>query len=232
MISANDLFYELRRRIPTLRHDYRPSTSEALRSEGLSDLYEWILAGLAFRPMSEPLHILDIGAQDFRYASGLARWAKKLSSHHEISIEALEIDPFQLYFDLFRRGDIAEFYAREATALYQVDVTYRQANWLEEKVTRRPDLITCFFPFLYKDLSRRFGLPRRAHKPEDFYQKILETAKWGGVFFHQGSAEAEESLKLLSSLGAKICEIRIIHQNPYLARKHSIEVIRWSSQEP
>lgn len=244
MAFASDFFYEVRRRIPAIRRDAFKEkafsgdflveglpvalTKElSLRSLKLNAFYLWVLEQIDI-PQQE-IRLLDLGSKDFMYAPALAAWALRRSARHSkrVSIQALELDPYQIYADFFKRGDAAQFFVNLCHRHFpsRLDISYSQGDWLTWHPETRPTIITSFFPYLFESLHRGVGLPRYAFDPERYYQKILATTERYAVFFHQGSEEARASKKMMMELemGRLVSEFKV-HENAFLERKHPVHV--------
>ncbi len=234
----NQIFYEIRKRLPSLnRSPYseepcldfeqdtiRTSWAKSLNSENLrlSHFYLEILESLEFKSKSEKARVMDIGSKDFSYAAGLAEFLDSKFSSFELT--ALELDPYQIYFDFHTRGDAAEYhvYSIRENLRSESSVQYLQGDWLLWEPDENFDLITCFFPFLYDDLHDRFGLPRKAFDPRAFYSKCMRSSD-AVIFFHQGEEELRDSKKLIESLGLmSIVQERRFTSRAYLPRKSAV----------
>lgn len=245
MPFANEFFFKLRKRIPSLRRrsysersSIRPDalgldspfplglriqlSEKALR---LNEFYFKGFEQLEIPRFQDPLYILDLGSKDFAYAPALSLWALGLSS--AATVEGVELDPYQIYFDLYRRGDLARYYVQQSLLHLpgNLMVSYRQADWLQWHPTRYPQVITSLFPFLFEDLHYRFGLPKKSFDPERFYRKLVKTTQAYAVFFHQGDEEENESRRLLQSIGGGTIIQRLTLTDG--ARRHAVNVLLW-----
>ncbi len=242
-------FFEIRKRIPRLRGKaYRESSTEAqARALGLpgswgkqlsqkalelNALYSYILEQIppfelepaAFR------EAYDLGSKDFSYAPSLSTWLTHRFSDSQWTLKGLEVDPYQIYFDFYRRLDVASYYASVASR-ENLSVQYEAADWLRFPVQESPAILFCLFPYLFEDLHRGAGLPPRHFDPFQFYQKMASARPQAILFFHQGAQEKQASLELIQKTlkrGEVIYEERIT-ENPYLMRKHPIEVLLWKT---
>jgi len=242
---GNEFLFELRRRLPGLRSKpYRESLPHALRETatisllspsqafGLSEsalrqnlIYGEILKQIPLPTCeAETFRVVDIGSRHFVYAPILARWLESATQAPRIKISGLEVDPYVLYFDLYRRMDLGRYYASLA-ASQRVEVLYEEGDWLTWPVPHRLDLVTCLFPYLVPDLHRKDRLPQKAYNPLGHYQKIFESTKFA-IFFHQGEEEASLSKALMERLP----QVRIqgeltLQKTAYGSRKHPVYVI-------
>ncbi len=242
---GNDFLFELRKRLPPLRRKaYAETLPVRLRDQipkGLltpdqafslseSALRQNLMVGEILQRIPLPpaenqvFRALDIGSRHFVYAPVLTRWIQTQAKAFEIELSGLELDPYVIYFDLYRRLDLGRYYAAVASGP-QVSVTYRAGDWLSYPCTGRFDMITCFFPYLFEDLHRGDRLPLRSFDPELCYAKIIEATKFV-VFFHQGAEEARRSVELLSAhSGVRIQSQFAVQETAYGRRKHPLYVI-------
>jgi hypothetical protein len=245
---CNEIFFGLRKRLPRVRRAYRESlegpVEQSLIPERIAArlsektlrqalFYAEILKDIPWQGFSKSARALDLGSKDFVYLPALASF---FSRHYEsFELTGLEIDPYQIYYDFFKRGDCAAYYLKLTQSQYQgsAQLFYKQGDWLEWavplKASEKFDLITSFFPFLYSDLHLGFGLPRGGFSPIEYYKKCFQ---WGKsvLFFHQGTREREDSVKLIEKLNrGKIIFQKSIPQSLWMVRKHPVEVILWSA---
>lgn len=243
----NQFVFPLRRRIPSIR---RKPYSESLGEESFSQdflpeavaerlspaslrmacYYAWILEQIPFQGPRVESRALDLGSKNFFYAPALYEWLQKRNG--PTSLTGLEADPGRLYQDLYRRGDYARYYVSLMNKHYPLGpfCEFQEGNWLKYPRTEAFDLITSFFPFIYDDLSDRWGLPRRFFDPLQFYEKAADQAPWV-LFFHQGKDEVQDSLSLIKELGrGHITFEKMFDENPYLKRKHPTGVLLWKTR--
>jgi len=194
-------------------------------------LYDWILKQVPWDfSLNSHAKVLDIGSKNFAYCSVLCELILRHFSSGELT--GLEVDPFRRLSNFYRRGDVALYHKELCSHYYpSICVRYETGDWLKHPAVDDFDLITCFFPFLYEDLHLRWGLSKKSFSPHQMYMKALQKAEWL-LFFHQGNDERAESLRLLDRVEAgEIVFDRSFHQNPWMVRKHPINVLlvksRW-----
>lgn len=243
----NEILFSIRRALPRLRaKPYSESLEPGIRVESglpfevasgfneknlrLVEFYLWILNQVPWTPKNGAIRssVIDIGAMNFMYAPALAKWLQDRAPAFELT--GLELDPYRMYSNFYRRGDCAAYYMGLARSFLNAgeSVDYREGDWLKWDPETRYDLITCFFPFLFDDLHDRFGLPRKHFAPEDFYRKCFQQSD-SVLFFHQGETERDESLKIIKKLDMGAVQFqKSFHENPWLKRKHSVEAILWN----
>jgi hypothetical protein len=244
MWSFRALNYLLRQHQPRLRLDaYREANTKTFEQSWipeslalqLSDtslrislFYRYLLEPILWKPLSRPLKVLDIGCKNWTYASGLASW---LNARSEASVEltGLECDPGRRYLNLFRRGDVGRSHAQWAEESFErIHLAYRSGDWLKTEV-QSYDLLFCFFPFIFRDLHQKWGLPDEMFRPKEFYAKCLRQSPLM-IFAHQGDEELLESKSLVAQVGGHIRQEYQIDENPYLKRKHRVWMLAWSGE--
>lgn len=238
--SLNSLDFLLRSWSPPLRGAYkergperqqpffRPSLMRCLspQSQELCLFYRWIFEQLPSQALRRSQKAIDIGSKSFAYAAALSDFL--LSREGGGELIGLEADGGRRFWNLYRRRDLARYYAALSNHEFpNLRCRYEEANWLERKPDRF-DVISCFFPFLFEDLSNAWGLPPRYFDPRNFYQKIFAEAE-SVVFFHQGKEELESSLQLAKSLHRSPVWSGTFKDNPWMTRRHSVEVLLFSS---
>lgn len=238
---ANSVLYRWRALTPRLRLSTYGETGKALESDGvfpafvleqmspesqaMSFLYAWLLEQIPECEWRGEIRAIDLGSQHFPYALGLAAFLHKRADFFRL--EGLELDPYRLYWNFYRRGDRGHYFSHLATRAFGHPVTYETGDWLQWCPQVRYDLITCFFPFLFEDLHGGFGLPRRSFSPRIFYQKIFRQTSTA-IFFHQGDEETETSLRLIEEDGTgRVHFQKRFVDNPYIVRRYPITVILW-----
>lgn len=246
-LLSEDLHFNLRSRIPSLRrrpyaeHPRRALASPSIprefalnlsdRSRLTNEFYLWALHHVKLDgvPRDGTHEVLDLGSRDFSYAPALSLYLGQYFLRFEVL--GLELDPFRMFTNLYRRGDLASYYVDLVNRLGPPEARfdYRQGDWLEES-PKPYDLITCFFPFLYEDLHRRFGLPRRTFDPRRTYEKIFASAK-RAIFFHQGKEELQDSIALVRELRrGKIESSNLVVPPPQFKRKHPLGILVWAPE--
>lgn len=245
---GNEILFQVRKHLPSVRlKDYSESPDGVileqeifpawiaanLKEESLRHalFYAWILDQL---PKSNQRNdfgrAIDLGSKNFVYAPALCRFLAQRFDAFELT--GLEVDPYRTYVDLYKRGDYARYYATRCGEAYpRGAVAYLPGNWLTWDPPAQFDLIFCFFPFLFSDLNKGWGLTARHFSPRRFYEKCFQQAR-EVIFFHQGSEELAYSLELIESIGVgRVHFQKSFFKNPWLNRKHPVEVIQWIQEE-
>jgi hypothetical protein len=194
------------------------------RALRLTLFYADILTRIPLRLDNKHARVLDIGSKDFAYAPALGSFLSDRALSFELT--GLEMDPYPLYSNFFRRGDLGKYYAQLCNDEFpQGRVNYQGGNWLRYKTCGHLQLVTSFFPFLYEDLHSRFGLPSRGYWPVAYYDKAIRASEHC-LFFHQGEEELLISKKILSATPqTKIIFEMEIEKSPWMERKFSTHVI-------
>ena len=196
----------------------------------LNLFYRWILEQLPIERAERretSYRAIDLGSKDFIYAPALA--ASLAVWFAEFELIGLELDPYRLINNLYRRGDCARYYVEQACRSIQpgASVRYAQGDWLKQTATERYDLITCFLPFIYSDLHDRFGLPRSGFSPRRFCEKCCAESD-RLILFHQSKQELYDSIALLDEIGGGSIEFQgSFQKNPWLKRQDPVEVLIW-----
>jgi len=240
---CNHLLFPLRRfslrwRDPLGYREYAPTVEQELLPpallEGLSDtaqrvslFYAWILAQVPWSGPGRELLIGDLGSKNFAYAGALYYFCKT-RNHLNSRLIGLEADSQALYWNFYRRADAAQYYCRLINAIEGAGrVSYEEADWLSWNPGTRFDLLTCFFPFLFEDLSDGWGLPRRYFNPPEFYKKLIDQSS-NILLFHQGIEEARRSKDLIDQTQRGRVSFEAEFQaNPFLERKQPVHVLLW-----
>ena len=191
-------------------------------------LYAWILEHVPWQGQGHTRRAVDIGSKDFVYATALHAYLRQ-RNHAETELCGIEPEAYRIYWNLYRRGDHARYYAacvNQSQGAQRVD--YQVADWLSWHPEQSYDLITCFFPFLYADLSDAWGLPRRFFQPQRLYTKAMQQAP-SVLLFHQGPEETQDSLRLIDQIGGGVVTYaEVFQENPWIERKHPIHVLLWT----
>jgi hypothetical protein len=248
---GNEILFQVRKHLPSVRlKPYRESAdgvkisqdffsngiAENLRSENLKHalFYAWVLDQLETSEENGEKkwakkkfgRAIDLGSKNFVYAPALCRALEQRFENFELT--GLEVDPYRTYIDLYKRGDYARYYSELCSEAYAPNsIAYLPGNWLTWNPPEVFDMIFCFFPFLFQDLNEGWGLTPRHFSPRLFYEKAFFQSQ-EVIFFHQGSEELEQSLKLIEAIGVgKVVRQFRVHENPWGKRKHLLEVIQW-----
>lgn len=204
---------------------FRPELAALLSEESLraNCFYFSILEQFRGR-IDAAERVLDVGSMSFFYAPALAQFAVSISASAKLT--GLEADPARLYQDFFRRKDYALYYVSLANRFELAKTNYVAGDYLRWRVNSSYDLITCFFPFLFEDLSDRWGLPRRFFSPEKMFYKLSQEARQI-LFFHQGEEELTESLRLIKNIGGNFEYKGSFFGEPWLRRKNPVFGVLW-----
>jgi hypothetical protein len=151
-------------------------------------------------PRSEALRAIDVGSQDFRYATALERWLARAdgSRTRRVALDGIEIDGHVLYRDLRTRVDWAEAHARVTG---NPAVRYRVEDFLATK-DRGLDVVFAWFPFVVRYALVQWGLPASAFAPERFFARAVDALGPGGllVVVTHTHEERDALLELLGRL--------------------------------
>lgn len=239
---GNSFFFEIRKHLPRFRlspyseaggegllqKKFSPEVAGGLSEESLRNalFYSWILDQLPRPPVAREGRALDLGSKNFLYAPALCDYLESRFINFELT--GLEIDPYRTYVDFYKRGDYGRYYADLCSKHFSPNqVSYVPGNWLVWNAPCHYDMIFCFFPFLFEDLSQNWGLKRGHFSPRRFYEKAFLQSN-EVVFFHQGHEELNQSLLLIEGIGmGSIKKQMTVHDNPWMYRKYPVEVLHW-----
>jgi hypothetical protein len=197
-------------------------------SRRMALLYAWILRDLVWTGNGEHRRAADVGAKDFVYATVLHHFLT-VRNHPHTRLDGIEADPYRLYWNLYRRGDRGRYFADRVNQRVNDSsrVAYHGGNWLDWEPGAQFDLITCFFPFLYRQMSREWGLPDRFHAPEKLYRKAISQSA-EVLFLHLGDDERRLSAGLIEQIGiGRIVELGRFQDNPWWPILPPIHAILW-----
>jgi SAM-dependent methyltransferase len=130
-------------------------------------------------PRAEALRAIDVGSQDFRYATALERWLAHAGapSPRRVTLDGIELDGHVLYRDLRARVDWAEAHARVTG---NPAVRYRVEDFLATK-ERGLDVVFVWFPFVVRYALVQWGLPASAFAPERLFARAIDALRPGGL---------------------------------------------------
>ncbi len=168
------------------RYDLQPladKSSQLLYRKNLYllDALEKATEMLPLPPMGK-IKAMDVGSQDWHYAFALERFLslRDAKKPRQVSLEGVEVDGYGIYRNFHSRLDYAKAYSRQTG---NPMVKYQVIDFL--KVTPKTgglDILTCFFPFIFRYGLLLWGLPLRFFAPVKLLQKALELLKPGGYF--------------------------------------------------
>jgi SAM-dependent methyltransferase len=119
---------------------------------------------------------IDVGSKDFVYATALDRWLRGHGAR-EVALLGVEIDGHVVYRDLHARCDWARAYAR-ATGNAQVE--YRVQDF-RDTPERDRDVITLFYPFLFRYALLAWGLPLERFSPGALLDHAIAALRPAGL---------------------------------------------------
>lgn len=201
-------------------------------SRRMALLYAWILRDLAWTGEAQYCRAADVGAKDFVYAAVLQHFLAT-RNHPHTRLDGIEADPYRLYWNLYRRGDRGRYFAARVNERLNnpSTATYHGGNWLDWEPDAKFDLITCFFPFLYRRMSRQWGLPDRFHAPEALFRKAINQST-DVLFLHLGDDERRLSGEIINTIGiGQIQELARFRENPWWPISTTIHAILWRRDE-
>lgn len=242
---GNEILFQVRKHLPPVRLKpyqerstcnlleqdfFSPGLATRLKEPNLrlAIFYAWVLDHLPPpQHKKKAARAIDLGSMNFVYVPALCRFLRQRYESFELT--GLEVDPYRTYVDLYKRGDYAQYYSDIAGQEFkESEVAYIPGNWLTWEPPADFDMVFCFFPFLFADLHKGWGLSHRHFSPRRFYEKIFHQSK-EAIFFHQGREERDHSVKLIQSIGVgRIAHSFEVQDNPWVKRKHPVEVLHWS----
>jgi len=180
--------------------NYANSFNETTVSEslGVLDLLD-VLPLHYFSSLPQQFLSIDIGAKNWKYLPGIALWLERAVGNKKLEMFGIEIDAFRLYADFRTRWSYANYYASKLSGQNRSFV-YKAADF--RGCNLKAELITCFFPFVFENPHRAWGLPRSLFSPSKFFDHLQSCLLPGGLFImaNQGEWEWKESLKFVSEL--------------------------------
>ena len=152
-------------------------------------------------PNSE-VRALDVGSQDFRYATALERWLSRagVDSGRKVSLQGVELDGNVIYRDLRSRADHADAHA---LLTGNPEVRFRIASFLEVHETGL-HVVFCFFPFVLPYALLRWGLPMSEFAPDALFRHAASVLRPGGVLIvvNHTLEERDRQARILTSIPA------------------------------
>jgi SAM-dependent methyltransferase len=148
------------------------------------------------------LRALDVGSQDFRYATAIERWLSRgglpAEGRRTVTLTGIELDGYVIYNDLHSRADHAAYHA---ALTKNPRVTYRVQDFLKTE-DREIDVLTIFFPFVLRYALVQWGLPLGAFQPEAFFQNAARVLRPGGimVILNHTHEERDRQIALLDTI--------------------------------
>ena len=179
----------------TGRLELRPGLPEPLESAGERSFYRMALEAALPEGGDFADQILDIGCRNWSYAGSLAEFFP----HARIS--GIELDPGRRYWNLYRRGDAAEAFARKIRGGGR-EARFIPGNFLKWD-SRRLGLasaeslcVTFFYPFVSERPCLKWGLPECYGHFDQLIAHAAGLVRGTGdrsaiVSCHQGEWEAE-----------------------------------------
>ncbi len=151
--------------------------------------------------LPDPANIIDIGSSHWFYAHALwsfCSWYKVLSPR-SVQITAFEGDPYRVYADFHSRYDHA---IRNIAVLPGMQYTPEPFRAIPGSC----DLVTMFFPFVFKNDHLRWGLPLNQFHPQGLLRDAWISLKSGGrlLVVNQGKEEHKQQLDYFKQAGIQV----------------------------
>ncbi|NPV84867.1 MAG: hypothetical protein HPY45_02505 [Anaerolineae bacterium] len=151
--------------------------------------------------LPDSICVADIGVSHWFYVQAYCaflRWWRASPSGRSIQVLGYEVDPYRVYFDFFSRYDYAMAHLQGLE-----DASYIPCPF--DRQAERFDLISLFFPFVFKDDHLKWGLPNRLFQPDNLLGDVWDSLKPGGVLLvvNQGEAEHREQRRLFEQRGIR-----------------------------
>jgi len=147
------------------------------------------------------VNALDAGCGDWFYVQALYGLLRryKAPAPRAVTLLGVEVDAYQPYAGFRARIDWAEAFAEEAEG-----ATYRAADIRD--IDGQYDMAFMLFPFLFARDLRRWGLPERYLRPEEYLVHVAAMVRPGGwlVIANVGDAERAEQHRLLAACGLPV----------------------------
>lgn len=165
--------------------------------------------------LPERLKAVDVGVNDWFYVRPL--YAFLADSGRTVELDGIEIDAYRICPDRYTTIDHAERYIQTLPNCHyhaQDALTYHAPV----------DVAFMFFPFIFRDDHKRWGLPRKQLAPAQLLAHVHGLLKPGGFLFivNQGEAEHQEQGRLLDAHG-----IPIIYQGGFDSPIYDFEMQRY-----
>lgn len=167
---------------------------------------------------------VDVGVNDWFYVRPLHAFL--MDGGREVSLDGIEIDAYRICPDRYTTIDHAEAHIGSLpNCRYLVcdALNYHEAV----------DIALMFFPFIFREDHRQWGLPRAQLNPARLLLHVYHLLKPGGILIivNQGEAERDEQRRLLETNGLAIT-LQTSFESPlynFDARRY-VTVVRQSSR--
>jgi hypothetical protein len=153
----------------------------------------------------------DIGPSHWFYVKALHSFLTWNKTDHPrmVHLDGYEVDAYRIYTDFHSRYDHALSHIGNLP-----DVHFIPTKFSEH--TAFYDVITLFFPFIFKKDLIEWGLPQQLHQPEDIVKSAWNSLKPGGILIvvNQGEDEHHAQKLVFSSLSVPVTVS--FHMDPLL----------------
>jgi SAM-dependent methyltransferase len=158
---------------------------------------EALLDDCELPPREGPLVVADVGAGDFRYATGLQRYLRDRSGARGVDLCGVEVDGYGVYRDGHARADLARAHA----ALAGPGVRYEVGDFATASRGSQ-HVVTMLFPFVSRYALLRWGLPLSLFAPRALLAKAAAVLLPGGFLAvaNQTGGEAAKLQELMAGL--------------------------------
>jgi hypothetical protein len=150
------------------------------------------------RVLPDRIVCADIGTSHWFYVQAL--WSfytwYQTNEPRRVSLEGYEVDAFRIYSDFHSRFDHALTNINETPGIQFITEGFKP-------ILSHFDIITLFFPFVFKKDTLEWGLPSRYHNPDLLLQNAWKSLKPGGVLMivNQGIDEHTAQIMMCEKLG-------------------------------
>lgn len=128
----------------------------------------------------------DIGTSHWFYVKALYAFLTWYKTYHprQIQLDGYEVDAYRIYTDFHSRYDHVMSHIGSLPDVHFIPTGF------SEKIARY-DVITLFFPFVFKKDLIEWGLPQKYHQPEKILRSAWNSLKPGGILMvvNQGKDE-------------------------------------------
>lgn len=181
-----------------------PELGAALKSDGAERTFYRLVLERAFVDGREKWdEVWDVGCRNWSYVRALADYFP------EAELVGVEVDGGRRYWNLYRRRDYAEAFARAVGSRARcVFEDFRQVRILESQSAR---LFCFFFPFVSENPCREWGLPLEFSDFSELLARSMasKSGRLQILSLHQGEWEAEAAREIYIKAGVSIRETLI-----------------------
>lgn len=209
-------------RVDALRRRFRVPFEARLPSDVALENYFYLELLARFADHLGPrwrrgVDVVDVGSKSFHYCAALH------AALEPRSLTGVEVEGYRLFVNLHNRHDYAMAWIGGLPRTRYVVADIR--DW-----PGRADLVTCFYPMVFADVHRAWGLPGSLFDPLGIYRAMRRLLPAGGLLLcvHQGDEEADEGCRLAQDAGfSRLLRLRL--HRPLLERPDLPVLCAWQA---